>query len=126
MIVTMLGLSGLTNAYRSVLSATGSLAISGASRWEDITYLALGERSVACVEQSVCEARIAEHDFLRSREQADLAGREVANMGDDRFGHRARRHVRDRRLGGRRLGAADGERRRQARDGRDHAGRGDR
>src|SRR5262245_45771969 len=33
MIVTVLGRSGLTNAYRSVLSAAGSLAISGASRW---------------------------------------------------------------------------------------------
>jgi hypothetical protein len=29
-------LSGLTNAYTSVLSATGSLAISGASRCDDI------------------------------------------------------------------------------------------
>src|ERR1700757_397277 len=37
MIVTVSGLSGLTNAYRSVLSATGSLLISGASRWDD-TY----------------------------------------------------------------------------------------
>ena len=38
MIVTVSGLSGLTNAYTSVLSATGSLLISGASRWDD-TYL---------------------------------------------------------------------------------------
>src|ERR1044071_4221280 len=36
MIVTVSGLSGLTNAYRSELSATGSLLISGASRCEDI------------------------------------------------------------------------------------------
>src|SRR6266566_2158145 len=35
MSVTVPGLSGLTNAYTSVLSATGSLAISGASRCED-------------------------------------------------------------------------------------------
>src|SRR6478736_7884480 len=34
--VTVPGLSGLTNAYTSVLSATGSLAISGASRCEDM------------------------------------------------------------------------------------------
>src|SRR5919201_4719090 len=33
MIVTVSGLSGLRNAYRSVLSADGSSEISGASRW---------------------------------------------------------------------------------------------
>src|SRR5207245_6283566 len=37
-IVTVFGLSGLTNAYRSVLSATGSLAIPGASRCDDMTF----------------------------------------------------------------------------------------
>src|SRR5580700_4424549 len=36
MSVTVVGLSGLTNAYTSVLSATGSLEISGASRCDDI------------------------------------------------------------------------------------------
>src|SRR5579875_2660949 len=35
--VTVSGLSGLTNAYTSVLSATGSFAISGASRCDDIS-----------------------------------------------------------------------------------------
>jgi hypothetical protein len=35
MIVTVSGLSGLRNAYRSVLSADGSSAMSGASRWLD-------------------------------------------------------------------------------------------
>jgi hypothetical protein len=35
-IVTKLGLSGLTKAYVSVLSATGSFEIDGASRWEDM------------------------------------------------------------------------------------------
>src|SRR5215207_1959142 len=35
MIVTVSCLSGLTKAYRSVLSALGSLLISGASRWLD-------------------------------------------------------------------------------------------
>ena len=34
-IVTVSGLFGLTNAYRSVLSTAGSSAISGASRWLD-------------------------------------------------------------------------------------------
>src|SRR5215471_2793257 len=33
--VTVSGRSGLTNAYRSVLSARGSWLISGASRWLD-------------------------------------------------------------------------------------------
>src|SRR5919201_5515332 len=35
MMVNVLGLSGLRNAYRSVLSAVGSSEISGASRWLD-------------------------------------------------------------------------------------------
>ena len=34
-IVTVFGLSGLRNAYRSVRSADGSSAINGASRWLD-------------------------------------------------------------------------------------------
>src|SRR5438874_13031918 len=35
MIVTVSGLSGLTNAYRAVPSICGSAAVSGASRWLD-------------------------------------------------------------------------------------------
>src|SRR5687768_460085 len=35
MIVIVLSLSGLRNAYKSVLSANGSFEISGASRWLD-------------------------------------------------------------------------------------------
>jgi hypothetical protein len=35
MMVRLFGSSGLTNAYRSVLSAAGSPAMSGASRWLD-------------------------------------------------------------------------------------------
>src|SRR5919108_5137559 len=41
MIVTESGRSGLTNAYRSVLSADGSWLISGASRWLE-AWLACG------------------------------------------------------------------------------------
>src|SRR4029077_2085041 len=41
--VKVLGLSGLRNAYRSVLSAVGSSEISGASRWLD-AWLVLGAR----------------------------------------------------------------------------------
>src|SRR3954453_24070120 len=42
MIVTVSGVSGLTNAYRSELSATGSLLISGASRCDDMALGPLG------------------------------------------------------------------------------------
>ena len=35
MSVAVSGLSGLTNAYRSVMSADGSNAMAGASRWLD-------------------------------------------------------------------------------------------
>src|SRR3954452_11202706 len=45
MIVTVSGWSGLTNAYRSELSATGSLLISGASRCEDMNHRPYGEES---------------------------------------------------------------------------------
>src|SRR5207237_1267341 len=41
MIVTVLGSSGETNAYVSVLSATGSLLVAGASRWDDMSCLLL-------------------------------------------------------------------------------------
>jgi hypothetical protein len=41
MIVTVFGLSGLRNAYRSVLSASGSLAIIGASLWLDESSMAV-------------------------------------------------------------------------------------
>src|ERR1700761_5334634 len=45
MIVTVLGSSGDTNAYVSVLSATGSLLIAGASRWDDMRRTSsFGER----------------------------------------------------------------------------------
>src|SRR4029453_5537833 len=46
MIVTVSGASGLTNAYRSELSATGSLLISGASRCEDMRHRSFGGRRV--------------------------------------------------------------------------------
>src|SRR5919199_6704136 len=45
-IVTVSGLSGLTNAYRSVLSADGSSEMSGASRWLD-AVAAVGPPPVA-------------------------------------------------------------------------------
>src|SRR6266568_6363673 len=57
----MSGLSGLTNAYRSVLSATGSLEILGASRW-DVTNLfscahflsdKCGETGILCLDNGL-------------------------------------------------------------------------
>src|SRR5947208_8768650 len=47
MIVTVSGLSGLRNAYVSVLSADGSSEISGASRWLDAVAAAGPEPRVA-------------------------------------------------------------------------------
>ena len=51
MIVTVSGLSGLTNAYTSVLSATGSFEISGASRCDDIAGSLLAMRMGDCGDQ---------------------------------------------------------------------------
>src|SRR2546425_9014053 len=59
--VAVSGLSGLTNAYRSVLSATGSLEILGASRW-DVTNLfscahflsdKCGETGIPCLDDGL-------------------------------------------------------------------------
>src|ERR1700760_3419594 len=51
MIVTVSGASGLTNAYRSELSATGSLLISGASRCDDMARGLLRRSAVDGFEQ---------------------------------------------------------------------------
>src|SRR5437868_6167459 len=45
--VTVSGLSGLTKAYRSVLSAAGSLLINGASRWLEALTLPEGAPNTA-------------------------------------------------------------------------------
>src|SRR5262245_50880902 len=47
MIVTVSAWSGLTNAYRSVMSAVGSLAIMGASRWLDASVGSATEVTVS-------------------------------------------------------------------------------
>src|SRR5579875_350517 len=84
--VTVLGLSGLTKAYRSVLSATGSLEMSGASRWDDISLppLELGAFR-SCLWQNSNQAhhklRIAKNDFLSAGHHTDLARSEIAHMG---------------------------------------------
>src|SRR3989442_4301389 len=78
-IVTVSGLSGLTNAYRSVLSATGSLEILGASRW-DVTNLfscthflsdKCGETGIPCLDDGL------------SIHHGDLV---AADCGDNWFG----------------------------------------
>src|ERR671936_953933 len=72
-IVNVSGLSGLRNAYRSVLSAVGSSEISGASRWLD-AVLEPGARRPAKIATSVAPAaarrtnatfRISGCSFLR-------------------------------------------------------------
>ena len=59
MIVTFEGSSGLTNAYRSVLSAAGSPAIWGASRWLDASAPPAAEAVMASAPASaVARARV--------------------------------------------------------------------
>src|SRR5215468_4694862 len=55
MIVTVSGLSGLTNAYRSVLSAAGSSLINGASRWLEAAAL-LGPTAPTSAAAATAEA----------------------------------------------------------------------
>ena len=85
MIVTVSGLSGLTNAYTSVLSATGSLLISGASRWDDI-YLAssrLLARRLRCLEQSLHQRTILVGRLARPVQHGHLTAPGVADVDDD-------------------------------------------
>src|SRR5690349_14733307 len=59
MSVTVSGLSGLRNAYRSVLSADGSSEISGASRWLDALAAAGPDDRVARPTTSAAAATAA-------------------------------------------------------------------
>src|SRR5262245_50417583 len=89
MIVTVSGLSGLTNAYVSVLSATGSLLISGASLWEDIRLL-LAVRGR--LEQPLDQCLVAVGDLGRPAHHGDLAAVRIADHRDHGLlGRRARR-----------------------------------
>jgi len=66
-IVKVFGLSGLRNAYRSVLSAVGSSEISGASRWLD-AVLAPGARrptNRATRPAAAATRRIGAYFFMR-------------------------------------------------------------
>src|SRR5215218_4628263 len=102
MIVTESGRSGLTNAYRSVLSATGSFEISGASRWDDMAHLTgAGARTVEAgnawrgkaaasgngAYELAGDARVLDGQFPVAHVHGDLARVGVDHMGDDGVRH---------------------------------------
>src|SRR5438477_448816 len=78
MIVTFDVSFGSTNAYRSVLSATGSLEISGASRCDDIDSLL---RDGA---ETSDEGRVSTDHLAVADHHDDLAARGIGHVGDDR------------------------------------------
>src|SRR5215469_14956413 len=86
MIVTVSGLSGLTKAYRSVLSATGSLAISGASRCDDMrsALRLLRRRRRSCLEKPPDQIRIAVNHLLRADHHRDLGSGDIPDVEDHR------------------------------------------
>src|ERR1700693_478222 len=81
MSVVVSGRSGLTNAYRSVLSATGSFEMPGASRWDDMSCLR--RRLSGDAKEARDEGRIVVDDLRPADEDRDLAGRGIADVGDD-------------------------------------------
>src|SRR6266508_6714887 len=80
MSVTFVGSLGSTKAYTSVLSATGSLEISGASRCDDIASL-LRDR-----DEPGDEPGVAANDLVCADHDDDLALPRVADIGDQRRG----------------------------------------
>src|ERR1700722_20530665 len=95
MSVTVSGLSGLTNAYTSVLSATGSLEISGASRCDDIDLPHWLERA----RMDRCgltdragdpggQVLVAQGGVAGPGEHLDVPGLRVADVHQDGFGVR--------------------------------------
>src|SRR3982751_2466741 len=78
MIVTVSGWSGLTKAYRSELSATGSLLISGASRCDDMSGLPGG------FEQARGQLLVGDGLQRVAREEVDGALLGVADRDDER------------------------------------------
>src|SRR6185437_8038377 len=78
MIVTVPGSSGETNAYVSVLSATGSLLIAGASRWDDISCLL-----PRLARDLRGELTVADGDFAFAGHDRDPV---VVYVGHDRIG----------------------------------------
>src|SRR3974390_427309 len=99
MSVTVSGASGLTNAYTSVLSATGSLEISGASRCDDMNephcvLCESSERQMAGQAHPAARAIRAARSLSRSRVwlvpentsmSPDLASRTCTTRAPDAF-----------------------------------------
>src|SRR4051794_15711250 len=83
MIVTVSGSSGLTNAYRSELSATGSLLISGASRCDDAV---LFPSALSRLEQLGGELLVGERALRATDEHVERALLGVAQRQDQRAG----------------------------------------
>src|ERR1700734_263625 len=82
MSVTVSGWSGLTNAYTSVLSATGSLEISGASRCDDIALPPLPGGAG----DPGGQVTVAYPGLGGTGEQLDVAGPQVADVQYERAG----------------------------------------
>src|SRR5215470_20117635 len=108
--VTVSGQSGLTNANTSVLSATGSLAISGASRCDDIPNLPLlnGPRQLGG------QGGVTEPHLAGPGEDLKLSGGSVPQVHHEGTGvrrpggHRRRGRLRPGTRGGRHSASAGG------------------
>src|SRR2546425_771872 len=100
MMVTVSGCSGLTKAYVSVLSATGSFEISGASRWDDMRFLLSdgGLRLVRGAGDAAHQVGVVDRDLLAAGHDGELAAARIADVGDERPLRRAvvrrREHLR--------------------------------
>src|SRR6266508_2001190 len=90
MSVTFVGSLGSTKAYTSVLSATGSLEISGASRCDDIASL------LRDGDEARDEPGVAARDLSCTDHDDDLALAGVPDVGDQWFGARSDRALRRR------------------------------
>src|SRR5829696_2231336 len=75
--VTWSGRFGLTNAYTSVPSATGSLLISGASRCDDMSATS------CCVENPGGEVLVVDDDLPLADQQVDAVAEVVLDVGHD-------------------------------------------
>src|SRR5580700_4713364 len=85
------------NAYRSVLSATGSFEISGASRCDDMNYLtgSNGQRAGSAERPGDPGGQllVLQLDLAGSVEHLDVPGLGVAHVQDDGTGRQRLHHV---------------------------------
>src|SRR5437763_15023004 len=88
-----------TNAYVSVLSATGSFEMPGASRCDDTARLP------ARPQQRGHERLVLEHDRPLADEHLELAGRGIAKVDDEWLARQGQLRLGQRRGGG--VGTAD-------------------